>query len=374
MNGSGDPFEEDEDPTRVWSELKNKRGLLFVPASVLNVKKIRSCVLGCWPWSGVCVSKRGWSEVEVVVMWYVGWPLGGCEGMLEYEGKSREGLKLIFIAKNYIVEGHGFITGFQRDHLEAFVVASRQWGWNPNSYQVLQAFKFPKGNALTRSIEFIKHSIITQSFDPLMVNHTTATDQFTATSSTMVDINQANMPLALGQQTSGISETNQSEINAPKIVADDKVARKTQRDREYRARCKKGRMQMKDNLVALGGENELLKTENESLKRENALVNQTLESQAEEMEQLGNDMNHMKFEHDKQNILVQILSSELLANPDLRLENQMLKDENDKLRKKVEIDDDSSLLTEDNRNLKFENMVLRVQIDALCGKIANDNC
>ena len=52
----------------------------------------------------------------------------------------------------------------------------------------------------------------------------------------------------------------------------------------------------------------------------------------------------------------------------------MLKDENDGLRKKIEIDDDSSLLIEENGNLKFENMVLRVQIDALCGKIIDDNC
>ena len=47
----------------------------------------------------------------------------------------------------------------------------------------------------------------------------------------------------------------------------------------------------------------------------------------------------------------------------------MLKDENDGLRKKID-----SLLIEENGNLKFENMVLRVQIDALCGKIIDDNC
>ena len=105
-------------------------------------------------------------------------------------------------------------------------------------YLISHSIGSPKGNALTRIIELIKHPITTQYFDPLMVNQTTATDQFTTTSSAMVNINQANIHFALEQQTSGISEINQSEINDPNIVIDDKVARKRQRDREYRERCK----------------------------------------------------------------------------------------------------------------------------------------
>ncbi|EOY13914.1 Uncharacterized protein TCM_032672 [Theobroma cacao] len=272
-------------------------------------------------------------------------------------------------------------TGFEEIDPKAFFSSSSSMedfgepsSDGTNSYQDLEAslkMEIPSPELLN-SIDSLL------SFDPSMLNQTTGT-QFTgqqydqhATSSMMAYINEANMHL--GQQGSDISLSRRSKINDAEVLTDDKVARKRQRDRDYRERCKKQRMEMKDNLEALGEENEHLEKENESLKGENALMNQTLESQAEEIKQLRNDLNNTKFEHEKQNILVQILSSELLANPDLQHENQNLKDENVRLRNEVDIKDCSSQLIKENGSLRIENMVLRVQNGALCEKIANDSC
>ncbi|XP_021288099.1 uncharacterized protein LOC110419401 [Herrania umbratica] len=261
--------------------------------------------------------------------------------------------------------------------MEDFGEPNSDWTNSDHGLEEFLKMEMPSPESLM-SLDFGSQSIQSVlSFDPSMLNQTTGI-QFTgqqhdqhATSGVMADMNQANVHL--GQQGSDISLTSRSKINDPKVLTDDKVTRKRQRDRDYRERRRKERMETKDNLEALGEENEHLEKENESLKRENALMNQTLESQAEEIKQLRNDLNNMKFEHGKQNILVQILSSELLANPELQLENQRLKDENVRLRNKVDVNDYSSQLIKENGSLRIENMVLRVQNDALCEKIANDN-
>lgn len=56
----------------------------------------------------------------------------------------------------------------------------------------------------------------------------------------------------------------------------------------------------------------------------------------------------------------------------MRLENEKLKDENSSLRKNVN-SNSLQLLAEENAKLKIENKVLKVQNDALCGKIISDN-
>ncbi|XP_017976195.1 PREDICTED: uncharacterized protein LOC18594951 isoform X5 [Theobroma cacao] len=60
-----------------------------------------------------------------------------------------------------------------------------------------------------------------------------------------------------------------------------------------------------------------------------------------------------------------------VADP-LRLENEKLKDENASLRKNANLNN-LSLLEAENARLRIENKVLKVQNDALCGKIISDN-
>ncbi|XWS65360.1 hypothetical protein CRYUN_Cryun05aG0105900 [Craigia yunnanensis] len=127
---------------------------------------------------------------------------------------------------------------------------------------------------------------------------------------------------------------------------------------------------MQSNLGMLTGENKSLKKENESLKRDNALMNETLRNQLKEIDQLRSDLFQLKREHEKQNVLVQTLSA-FLADPVL-LENEKLKDENASLKKNTNLNN-LALLAEENAKLRSENKVLKVQNDALCGKIISDN-
>ncbi|XP_022746110.1 uncharacterized protein LOC111296210 isoform X3 [Durio zibethinus] len=88
-------------------------------------------------------------------------------------------------------------------------------------------------------------------------------------------------------------------------------------------------------------------------------------------DQLYRDKCKLKSEYEKQNVLVQTLSG-LLADP-VQLENEKLKDENASLRKYANLNGYLPLLAEENANLKIENKVLKVQNDALCGKIISEN-
>ncbi|EOY14248.1 hypothetical protein QUC31_010657 [Theobroma cacao] len=147
--------------------------------------------------------------------------------------------------------------------------------------------------------------------------------------------------------------------------------RKRKTDKKYRENCKKVKVEMESNLEVLRGENISLKKENERLKKDNAVMDQTLKDQAKEIDQLKNNLSQLKREYGKQNVLVQTLSG-LLADP-LRLENEKLRDENASLRKNANLNNNLSLLEDENARLRIENKVLKVQNDALCGKIISDN-
>ncbi|GKV45688.1 hypothetical protein SLEP1_g52746 [Rubroshorea leprosula] len=84
---------------------------------------------------------------------------------------------------------------------------------------------------------------------------------------------------------------------------------------------------MKTDMELLDEENENLKKENERLKSVHDLMNGTLQTQAKLIAQLKGDLDILNDEYKKQNVLVQRLS-ELLACPDLQLENERLKLEN----------------------------------------------
>lgn len=151
----------------------------------------------------------------------------------------------------------------------------------------------------------------------------------------------------------------------------ERSRRKREIDRAYRERMKQGKVEMKTNLDTLLEENDTLNQENKSLKQDNVLMNEILKSQTKEIDQFKTEFDKMRYEYNKQNALVQRLS-ELLASPDLQLENQRLTFENAQLRQNASMNHKVSQLAEDNGRLKLENRVLKVQIDALCGKVIND--
>ncbi|GKV45684.1 hypothetical protein SLEP1_g52742 [Rubroshorea leprosula] len=130
-------------------------------------------------------------------------------------------------------------------------------------------------------------------------------------------------------------------------------------------------MRMKTDMESLDEENENLKKENERLKHVHGSMNGTLQMQTKLIDQLKGDLDKLNDEYKKQNVLVQRLS-ELLACPDLQLENERLKLENSQLRRYAGLDY-RVVLAEENVKLKLENKVLRVQNDALCGKLISDS-
>ncbi|KAL4311180.1 hypothetical protein GQ457_01G012960 [Hibiscus cannabinus] len=172
-------------------------------------------------------------------------------------------------------------------------------------------------------------------------------------------------------QSPDISTASVLKRNFSSLSGSERAQRKRKIDQAYRERCRNIKMEMQLNMENLKGENDSLKIENESLKDANSLMNQTLRDQEKEIEQLRSDLLQIKREYEKQNVLVQTLSG-LLADP-MRLENEKLKDENASLRKNANLNSNLPQLVEENAKLRIENKVLKVQNDALCGKIIIDS-
>ncbi|GLT42702.1 hypothetical protein SLA2020_166880 [Shorea laevis] len=157
---------------------------------------------------------------------------------------------------------------------------------------------------------------------------------------------------------------------------------KRARDKAYREREKKRKTELKDNVEALTQENKAFREENRALKAENRRLNQAFLSQGEGMDKLKHDFNQLKLEYKKQNVLVQTLSGVLAVSvPSPRDEEiQKLKNEIDLLRQGMGMDSPCLELMKENAKLKHElekekheKRALKVQLDALCGKIIAEN-
>ncbi len=122
---------------------------------------------------------------------------------------------------------------------------------------------------------------------------------------------------------------------------------------------------MKSQLEVLTKENLQLTDENKRLKLEAETMKSSLQAQAKQIENLKNDLNRLRLEYDKQNALIQSLSDICAKSPPIQLENQRLRIENDLLKAVQQ----PQLTFDELVQLKLENRVLRVQTDALCGKI-----
>ncbi|KAE8664314.1 RNA-directed DNA polymerase [Hibiscus syriacus] len=185
---------------------------------------------------------------------------------------------------------------------------------------------------------------------------------------TLNEINGSTVHASQSPNTSGARALTKSQST---LSTADRNERKRLIDQAYRERVKNNKAQMQSNLENLARENDSLKEENQSLKQDNASMNQTLAKQAAMIDQLRSDLLQLKHSHDKQNVLLETLTQNL-ADP-LRLENETLKAENASLRKSANLNSDVPGLLEENAKLKLENKVLKVQNDALCGKIISDN-
>ncbi|GLT98881.1 hypothetical protein SLE2022_163560 [Rubroshorea leprosula] len=171
---------------------------------------------------------------------------------------------------------------------------------------------------------------------------------------------------------SKIYSLDQMELLTSSDTSQSRVERKRLKDKAYRERLKKGKIEMTYNMETLTEENVQLKNENGNLKTENTHMNKVLRSQSKEIDQLKNDLDQLKHEYKKQNALVQTLS-DILASSDLREEHQKLQNENDLLRRSMGMDGQRLQLIEENVKLKHENRVLKVQVDALCEKLITEN-
>ncbi|XVF77929.1 hypothetical protein PTKIN_Ptkin14bG0087600 [Pterospermum kingtungense] len=167
-------------------------------------------------------------------------------------------------------------------------------------------------------------------------------------------------------------ETSSREEPQGSVVSNAALERKRKVDRDYRERCKTRKLEMTQNLETLGEENKRLKIEQESLKKKNAFMGKMLQSKTEEINQHKIHLESLKLENEKQNALVQILSDRVV-NPDLSHENQKLRKENAELREAVNLSGEPLKLVEENAKLRYENLFLKVQIDALCGKIVDES-
>ncbi|KAE8704666.1 RNA-directed DNA polymerase [Hibiscus syriacus] len=172
-------------------------------------------------------------------------------------------------------------------------------------------------------------------------------------------------------QSPNVSNGSVLKRNVSNLCGHERALRKRRIDQAYRERCRTLKTEMQSNMENLKGENDSLKIENEALKDANSLMNQTLKDQENEIEKLRSDLVQIKREYEQQNVLVQTLSG-LLADP-MRLENEKLKDENAFLRENADLNGNLPHLAEDNAKLRIENKALKVQNDALCGKIISDN-
>ncbi|KAE8666891.1 RNA-directed DNA polymerase [Hibiscus syriacus] len=183
---------------------------------------------------------------------------------------------------------------------------------------------------------------------------------------------QSNGSTVQASQSPNTSNARVLKKSLSSLSETERYDRKRKSDQaSYRQRIKQNKVQMQLDFENLNRENDSLKAENQSLKQDNASMNQTLAKQAAMIDQLRSDLLTLKHDNSKQNVLLETLT-QYLADP-LRLENAKLKAENASLRKSANLNSNVLQLLAENANLKLENKVLKVQNDALCGKIISDN-
>ncbi|XWS10632.1 hypothetical protein CRYUN_Cryun38cG0013100 [Craigia yunnanensis] len=169
-----------------------------------------------------------------------------------------------------------------------------------------------------------------------------------------------------------IQEGSMTKASIVSNAALEKSERKRKIDKAYRERCKMKKQKMTQNIVTLREENEHLKIEHESLKQNNACMTQMLQSQRGELNEYKSRLCNLKLKNEKQKAIVQILS-DLVVDRDFCHENQKFKNEDDQSREIVKLSHKPLKLVEENGKLQHDNLVLKVKIDALCGKIVDEN-
>ncbi|GLU07178.1 hypothetical protein SLE2022_241450 [Rubroshorea leprosula] len=190
----------------------------------------------------------------------------------------------------------------------------------------------------------------------------------------------------LNENSSAIMAQPEAPVPQATLVANTSItnqdrAIKRARDKAYREREKKRKIEMEDNLKELTQENNALKDEVRASKAENTRLNQAFQSQGEGMDKLKHDFNQLKHDYIKQNVVVQTLSGALAVSvPSPRDEIQKLKNEIDLLRQGMGMDSPCLELMKENAKLKHalekekhEKRALKVQLDALCAKIIAEN-
>ncbi|KAJ6943851.1 hypothetical protein NC652_009326 [Populus alba x Populus x berolinensis] len=88
--------------------------------------------------------------------------------------------------------------------------------------------------------------------------------------------------------------------------------RKKEVDRAYRQRCKFMKIKNEEKLCVLTEENNRLNRENKHLKNEEVRLEEVVQTQNENMKQLKGNFCQLKSQLDKQNIVVEVLSKQLV--------------------------------------------------------------
>ncbi|KAF9686037.1 hypothetical protein SADUNF_Sadunf03G0116700 [Salix dunnii] len=100
---------------------------------------------------------------------------------------------------------------------------------------------------------------------------------------------------------------------APEAALDPE--KKRQYDRAYRLRCKEKKQKNEQDMVVLTEENNKLTRENEQLKREGVKQSEMVRTQNEEMKVVNSELHYLKHQLQRQNAVVNVLSSEVVRLP-----------------------------------------------------------
>ncbi|XP_034898493.1 uncharacterized protein [Populus alba] len=140
-------------------------------------------------------------------------------------------------------------------------------------------------------------------------------------------------------------------------------------DKAYREKCKEDRENTK-------AENDRLKTENNRLNQECVRNDHALKSQEEEIKHLQQEVRRLEGSLDTQKMVVEVFTTHLVQSQiiDLQRENTLLKSQMDQLTSCANNQDNSITLQLQGRNeqLRRENIVFKMTVEALCMKINND--
>ncbi|XP_038691728.1 uncharacterized protein LOC119989999 [Tripterygium wilfordii] len=185
-------------------------------------------------------------------------------------------------------------------------------------------------------------------------------------------------PTQAGTSSSQRKRNGTHQRNTRKTPAS--TERRKENDKRYRDKCRESRRKMECELHELGRENVHLHDENKNLVMEKESINKSLQSAETETKQLKIEIRNLKSNMANRQIRADYFLKKLdlsTSSHDINHRLEIKKLQNEIMVSRQDNWEDGFMnklqLVQEIGNLEHENKLLKLQVDALCEKINNEN-